>query len=258
MKHNLIFLFICFIFFSCQESKSLEDLSYEVVKTDWKINKVNNTTVYQKIDMTPFTGKISENTYEGEFINGLKSGVHREFENGKLSFEGKYIDGIPVEVHKNWNDDQLIMIKEYKDGKRFGLSRKWNLKGELSKIDYDENKLLKYLKDYLNNNDDLNSIEGEYVMYKYHSIPKENHYNNRKLNEHIIKKIDNEFYAIITYDESNELIIGSIQAVFKSTGDKNIFDANWKMSDGSISSFTAEINDNHISFKNESLKLFKK
>src|SRR5210317_2161207 len=83
------FLLIILIFFTVQ-SKSFS--SNEVVKFDNLVQR--NKLFYKKFSNEPFTGRVSDRTYEGYIQNGNVEGKWIEYhENGKPKLIGNWRNG---------------------------------------------------------------------------------------------------------------------------------------------------------------------
>lgn len=243
MKRYVKYFLFFLILLGCDNNSklSLNDLVYEEIESNWKKNIISNIIVYNKSNMEPFTGKIDVKNYKGEFKNGQKIGIHREYNyyGDKIIFEGNYKNGIPSGIHKNWNDlGQLIMKVNYENGKKNGLSKRWNDDGDLIKVDYNENEIISYLF-----NSSLNStIEGEYESqdFGYYNQSKERRY------KVFIKKIDNEFCAIMINNYKNPqqldniiFTVGDIKVSFYSYVDEKT-KFNYKWMNGSNSKIIGE------------------
>ena len=140
----------------------INSLVYTENKSVWLPSEISNDIVFLKSTMTPFTGKLSnlKGNYSGRFVNGKKDGTHKKYiGNGDLQYQGRYINGIPDGFHQEWHSNgQLVLEVNYKLGKRFGLSKIWNSDGLLIELDYGENNIKKYIKDYFKNSTDLDII----------------------------------------------------------------------------------------------------
>ena len=98
-------------------------------------------------------GKIKEYNYldelifEGEYLNNLRHGNGKEYENGQLSFEGEYSDGERNGFGKKYNSNgQLIYEGGYLEYYRIGKGKEYDSNG--SKLIYegyyvDDKKLIK-------------------------------------------------------------------------------------------------------------------
>jgi len=79
--------------------------------------------------------------FEGEYINGKRNGIGKEFDDGKLKFEGEYSNGERNGNGKEYDyHNQLIYDGKYLNGER------WN--GEVK--DYYYNDKLKFEGEYFN------------------------------------------------------------------------------------------------------------
>jgi antitoxin component YwqK of YwqJK toxin-antitoxin module len=222
--------------FSGSQSKfsKLKSLVYESQSTRWMKSQISNNIVFVKDNMKPFSGTLSKNRdhYAGSFLEGKKNGTHREYKYGSLIREGRFENGTPVGVHKNWHyNGQLAMEVTFSNGKREGLSKKWNQVGDLLSLDFDQNKILDYMTNYLNSSKKLNIVEGSYDDYDK---------NEKGYNFYVIK-ILGRYYAIMTNNFRNgtqnsapkakTFYIGDVKAIFSSTQATNKYDGWYFMAD---------------------------
>ena len=226
-------------------SKTLSDLVYESQSTRWMQSTISNDIIFLKNSMKPFSGTLSKigDNYDGNFVDGKKNGLHKEFKgfNDALVREGRFENGTPVGVHKNWySNGQLQMEVTFSKGKREGLSKKWSQDGDLLSLDFDQNKILDYMTNYLNSSKKLNIIEGNYEIKKS---------NTSKLT--VIKMFD-RYYAIMnnqiwSRDANKRFYIGDVKAIFSSTQEINKY-AGWDFSFGAKIPLNVEYNiiDNSI------------
>ena len=94
----------------------------------------NKDLVYVKKDMTLLNGKINDDRHKGEFVNGMKEGLHREWYNnyGQLESEGNYLNGKIEGLWRSWHENgQLKSEENYLNGEIEGLSRSWHENGQL-------------------------------------------------------------------------------------------------------------------------------
>ena len=61
--------------------------------------------------------------FEGPYLNGLRNGKGKEYDNRKLVFEGEYLNGERNRKGKEYSDDQLIYKGEYLNGLRNGKEK---------------------------------------------------------------------------------------------------------------------------------------
>ena len=232
--------------FSGNQSKfsKLDGLVYESQSTRWMQSYISNNIVYEKDNMKPFSGKLSNiiEYYDGRFLNGKKNGLHKEYYYGALVREGRFENGTPIGMHKNWHKNgQLKMEVTFSKGKRVGFSKKWNEDGDLISLDFDQNKILDYMTNYLNSSKTLNIVEGSYDYYK----------NQKGYNFSIIKIFD-RYYAIMTNNFRNGTLdsapkaktfyIGDVKAIFSITQETNKFAGWYFMSDNSKEHVTLNYN----------------
>ena len=216
----------------------LDGLVYESQRTRWMNTDISNNIIYVKDNMKPFSGTLSKirDNYEGRFLNGKKNGFHKEYTdiNGALVREGRFENGTPVGVHKNWYyNGQLRMEVTFSKGKREGLSKIWGFEGDLLSLDFDQNKILDYMTNYLNSSKTLNIVEGSY--------------DNNKHKFSIIKIFD-RYYAVMTNNYRND--IGDVKAIFSSTQETNKYNGWYFMSDKTKEPVTVSYNiiGNYIDF----------
>jgi hypothetical protein len=230
----------------------LDGLVYEFQSTRWMQSKISNNIVFVKDNMKPFSGTLSKirDNYAGSFLEGKKNGTHKEYKYGSLIREGRFENGTPVGVHKNWHDNgQLAMEVSFSKGKREGLSKKWNQDGDLLSLDFDQNKILDYMTNYLNSSKTLNIVEGSYKEtdinpgYKFSVI-----------------KIYDRYYAIMTNNfrngthdsapQAKTFYIGDVKAIFSSTQEMNNFSGVYFMADKTKEPVTVSYNiiGNYIDF----------
>ena len=202
----------------------LDGLVYESQSTRWMNTDISNNIIYVKDNMKPFSGTLSKirDNYEGRFLNGKKNGFHKEYTdiNGALVREGRFENGTPVGVHKNWYyNGQLRMEVTFSKGKREGLSKKWSQEGDLLSLDFDQDKILDYMTNYLNSSKTLNIVEGSYDRKNYSDY------------KFSVIKIFDRYYAIMTNNFRNDpndsnpkaktFYIGDVKAIFSSTQETN-------------------------------------
>ena len=211
----------------------LDGLVYESQRTRWMNTDISNNIIYVKDNMKPFSGTLSKirDNYEGRFLNGKKNGFHKEYtRSGILVREGRFENGTPVGVHKNWYyNGQLRMEVTFSKGKREGLSKKWSQEGDLLSLDFDQNKILDYITNYLNSSKTLNIVEGSYNV-------KKNYYY-----EFSVIKIFDRYYAIMTNNFRNgtqdsnpkakTFYIGDVKVIFSSTQETNRYNGWYFMAD---------------------------
>lgn len=209
----------------------INSLVYTENKSVWLPSEISNDIVFLKSTMTPFTGKLSnlKGNYSGRFVNGKKDGTHKKYiGNGDLQYQGRYINGIPDGFHQEWHSNgQLVLEVNYKLGKRFGLSKIWNSDGLLIELDYGENNIKKYIKDYFKNSTDLDIIEGNYKTMETRGY------------EFSIINIYGEYYAVMTNNfinnpkanpKNEKYFTGEIKAVFSKNQKLNEYNFLWRMS----------------------------
>jgi len=219
--------------FSGNQSKfsKLDGLVYESQSTRWMQSTISNDIIFVKNSMKPFSGTLSKigDNYDGNFLDVKKNGLHKEFKgfNDALVREGRFENGTPVGVHKNWySNGQLQMEVTFSKGKREGLSKKWSQDGDLLSLDFDQNKILDYMTNYLNSSKTLNIVEGSYDEKKY---------------KFSIIKIFDKYYAIMTNNFRNgtqdsnpkakTFYIGDVKVIFSSTQETNRYDGRYFMAD---------------------------
>ena len=220
----------------------LNNLVYSQSETKWAKNDISNDIVYLKKTMLPFNGTLTKykTNYSGKFVNGKKTGLHREYNSYGIVRMGHYIDGLPEGVHKQWSREwrssgQLLSEVNYKKGKRVGLSKKWNKEGLLIAIDYNQNEIVKYLQDYLRTSNNLNLIEGSYRTTL----------NNVTDYEFTIINLSGQFYGVMTNRFSNSLnneeattfYVGDVKFFASKTANIDKFNATWFMADRSLEKF---------------------
>ena len=95
----------------------------------------NKDLAYVKKDMSLLNGKINDSLHKGEFVNGMKEGLHREWNaNGQLEKEGSYVNGEIEGLWRSWHaNGQLESEGNYIYGKIEGLWRFWHENGQLEK-----------------------------------------------------------------------------------------------------------------------------
>ena len=206
---------------------------------------ISNNIIYVKDNMKPFSGTLSKirDNYEGRFLNGKKNGFHKEYTdiNGALVREGRFENGTPVGVHKNWYyNGQLRMEVTFSKGKREGLSKIWGFEGDLLSLDFDQNKILDYMTNYLNSSKTLNIVEGSYNV-------KKNYYY-----EFSVIKIFDKYYAIMTNNFRNgtqdsapknkTFYIGDVKVIFSSTQETNKYNGWYFMADKTKEPVTVSYN----------------
>ena len=151
----------------------------------------NNNMVYEIKDGKGFLpeSKFAEYRFEGEIINGLKSGIGKEFNysngsleyegeylnnkkngkgkeyyiNKKLKFDGEYLDGERNGLGKEYDFNSLIYEGEFLHGKRHGKGKEFNDKG---KVIFEGEYLYNWRrrgKEYIERNVEF---EGEYLFDK--------------------------------------------------------------------------------------------
>jgi len=233
--------------FSASQPKfsKLDGLVYESQSTRWMNTDISNNIIYVKDNMKPFSGTLSKigDNYDGNFVDGKKNGLHKEYYYSALVREGRFENGTPVGVHKNWySNGQLQMEVTFSKGKREGLSKKWSQEGDLLSLDFDQNKILDYMTNYLNSSKTLNIVEGSYDEKKY---------------KFSIIKIFDKYYAIMTNNfrngnqdsnpQNKTFYIGDVKAIFSSTQEINKY-AGWDFSFGAKIPLNVEYNiiDNSI------------
>jgi antitoxin component YwqK of YwqJK toxin-antitoxin module len=93
----------------------------------------NKDLVYVKKDMTLLNGKINDDRHKGEFVNGMKEGLHREWNTyGQLESEGNYLNGEIEDLWRSWHENgQLESEGKYLNGKLEGFARVWHENGQL-------------------------------------------------------------------------------------------------------------------------------
>ena len=234
-------------------SKTLSDLVYESQSTRWMQSTISNDIIFVKNSMKPFSGTLSKirDNYDGNFVDGKKNGLHKEFKgfNDALVREGRFENGTPVGVHKNWySNGQLQMEVTFSKGKREGLSKKWSQDGDLLSLDFDQNKILDYMTNYLNSSKTLNIVEGSY-----------NEKNNLGYKFSVIKIFD-KYYAIMTNNFRNgtqdparkdkTFYIGDVKVIFSSTQETNRYAGRYFMADKTQEPVTVSYNiiGNYIDF----------
>ena len=235
----------------------LKSLVYESQSTRWMKSKISNNIVFVKDNMKPFSGTLSKirDHYAGSFLEGKKNGIHKEYKYGSLIREGRFENGTPVGVHKNWHDNgQLAMEVTFSKGKREGLSKKWNQYGDLLSLDFDQNKILDYMTNYLNSSKKLNIVEGSYDDNNWSYD--DNNWNQKGYNFSVIKILD-RYYAIMTNNFKNEnasepktFYICDVKVIFSSTQEINNYAGWYFMADKTRRSITFSYNviGNYIDF----------
>jgi len=253
-KILILFTFITtmsLVFYTYYEFMMIDTYSllFNENKSEWLPTKISNEIVYVKNTMTPFTGKLYKMkcNYSGKFINGKKIGIHKEYSrSGDLIYEGEYKDGKPVGLHRKWSDvdetfysrGQLLIEVNYKYGKRDGLNKIWDGNGNLIKLDYGENKINQYIKDYFQSYSNLDIIEGNYSVEERSSLRYEK---KSPYYEFSIIKIYDKFYAVMTKpfkikdDDSKQFFIGDVKAIFTKKEQSTEYTFDWFMADKSIS-----------------------
>ena len=56
--------------------------------------------------------------FDGEYKNGIKNGIGKDYNNGKLIFEGEYSNGYRNGKGKEYKNGKLIYKGEYLNGER--------------------------------------------------------------------------------------------------------------------------------------------
>ena len=230
----------------------LDGLVYESQSTRWMQSTISNDIIFVKDNMKPFSGRLSKirDNYDGNFVDGKKNGLHKEYtRSGILVREGRFENGTPVGVHKNWYyNGQLKMEVTFSKGKREGLSKKWSQDGDLLSLDFDQNKILDYMTNYLNSSKTLNIVEGSY-----------NEKNNLGYKFSVIKIFD-RYYAIMTNNFRNgtqdsapkakTFYIGDVKAIFSSTQETNKYAGRFFMASKTQEPVTVSYNiiGNYIDF----------
>ena len=71
--------------------------------------------------------------YEGEFLNGIRSGKGKEYDHGDLIFEGEYLNGIRNGKGKDYDsyNGKLLFEGNYLDGFKNGKGKQYDFGGEL-------------------------------------------------------------------------------------------------------------------------------
>ena len=231
---GFVLILIVFSYSYLNKSTDLNSLTYTSVDSQWYSSKISNDVVYNKINMLPFTGEISNKEYSGSFKNGKKIGTHKNYGyDGMLISKGDYNDGLLDGLFQSWSSDgQLLTLVTYDKGQRTGMSKKWNEQGQLIKVDYNEGSIVEYLRDYLITSKDLNIIEGEYSAAE---LDIQNDYN------FIIINIDGQFCSIITKDNivtdrgnTFSFSIGDVKAYLTKASKGNKYNSKWIMANRSI------------------------
>ena len=118
-------------------SKTSKDNSEEKSK-----KKLYRHPITEKID-SDYTGKAleyssnEENSYElfllydGEFMNGLRHGIGKEYINNVLICTGTYISDNKTGRCKDYKNGKLVFDGEYKKGNRNGIGKEYYETGEL-------------------------------------------------------------------------------------------------------------------------------
>ena len=221
----------------------LDGLVYESQSTRWMNSDISNNIIYVKDNMKPFSGTLSKirDNYEGRFLNGKKNGFHKEYYYGALVREGRFENGTPIGVHKNWySNGQLRMEVTFSKGKREGLSKKWSQEGDLLSLDFDQDKILDYITNYLNSSKTLNIVEGSYDRKNYSDY------------KFSVIKIFDRYYAIMTNNFRNDpndsnpkaktFYIGDVKAIFSSTQETNKYSVWYFMADKTKEPVTVSYN----------------
>ncbi len=222
----------------------------------WTNSIISNEVVFSKNDMKPFTGNLImlKNNYSGEFVNGKKVGIHREYYSiNKIMREGNYINGVKEGIHKVWAyNGQLICKVNYKNGKRIGLSKKWNGGGQLIALDYNENQILQYISYYFKYKKS-NPIEGYYFPdIKKNSL--QSYYNFAIVN------LDGFYYLIMTNnfksenENCNYFVVGDVKAIISNI-ENTRFNYSWFMCDREIEKGIGyfSINNKTMTFSNKEI-----
>lgn len=93
--------------------------SYSFAQSRFHIDKVvcpNDSITYLKFDMKPLNGIVYSDDGElGEYVNGLKEGEHKEYENGSLISQIDYKSGI-IDGVARYYDGFYKKTIEYKNG----------------------------------------------------------------------------------------------------------------------------------------------
>ena len=69
--------------------------------------------------------------YEGQYINGEKSGYSKEYYNNKLIFEGQYLNDKRNGKGKGYFNDRLVFEGEFENGRRNGRVKEYYTNGNL-------------------------------------------------------------------------------------------------------------------------------
>ena len=102
----------------------------------YKIFSGNYTTIYDDNNDNK-RGKIFDEyknqiIFEGEFSNGKKNGIGKEYINERLIFEGEYVNGEKKGKWKEYYDNERIKYEgEYHYGERNGKGKEYYKNGEL-------------------------------------------------------------------------------------------------------------------------------
>ena len=95
---------------------------------------MHHDTMYLKKSMEKITGLVfSEHGEVGEFIGGLKEGLHKEwYRSGHLKDEINFHKGIKEGEYRYWSDHgQLTEEGHYLNGKLDGLIKEWYKNGNI-------------------------------------------------------------------------------------------------------------------------------
>ena len=100
-----------------------------------KVYDENNHIIYELHDGKGLTKDFDEYLnleFEGEYLNGVRNGKGKEFQNRRLIFEGEYLNGKRNGKGKEYNRDEIVIFEgEYLDGKRNGKGKEYDEDGKL-------------------------------------------------------------------------------------------------------------------------------
>ena len=95
---------------------------------------MHHDTMYLKKSMVKITGFVfSEHGEVGEFIEGVKEGLHKEwYRSGHLKDEINFVKGVKEGEYRYWSDHgQLTEEGHYLNGKLDGLIKEWYKNGNI-------------------------------------------------------------------------------------------------------------------------------
>ena len=115
---KIIFLFI-------DEKKKLNLLKYNNnLKNIMNISLINYKMYFGRYIIYEGYNKVKEFyidddilAFEGEYLNGKRSGKGKEYYNGKLIFEGEYLNGKRSGKGKEYYEDKLLFEGDFLNGK---------------------------------------------------------------------------------------------------------------------------------------------